>query len=277
MNLKTLTIALSFLLTIVSCKNVSKEEDKEVSVQEKDTLIFQNEGHKLVYNLVDKVGDYQKLRSKNDVSYTYTYTTPDGQKDISKEKYIFDGELSHGEYTQHQRTLPHLEGTMEQGYDGMEFWLKANGELIKDTTALKRVMFTRPTNFYWFTMFQKLLDPGLKYQYLGKKEIDHKNFDIVKVTFESKNDKPTDIYQLYINKETGLVDQFLFTVADFDVMEEPLLMQMEYEEVDGFLLPSKRKYKKSTWDAKVTDAPWILVEWSDIRFDNNFKKEEFLK
>ena len=97
-------------------------------------------------------------------------------------------------------------------------------------------------------MFQKLLDSGLNYDYLGEKEIENTNFDIVKVSFESKNDKPTDIYQLYINKETGLVDQFLFyLLTDFGVIETPLLMQMEYEKVDTFLIPTKRKYKKSTW------------------------------
>lgn len=277
MNLKILTIVLSFLLTMISCNNTSEKEVKEVIVQEKATINFQNKGHELVYDMIEKVGDYQKLRSKNDVVYTYTYTTPDGKTDISTEKYIFDGELSYGEYKQHQRTLPQLEGTMEQGYDGKSYWLKANGVLVNDTTALKRVMFSRPTNFYWFTMFQKLLDPGLRYEYLGEKEMDNKNFDIVKVSFESKNGKPSDIYQIYINKETGIVDQFLFTVVDFGVIEKPLLMQMEYEELDGFLIPSKRKYKKSTWDSEVTEAPWTLVDWSDIRFDNNLKKEEFVK
>jgi hypothetical protein len=277
MNLKPFTILFSFLFLIVSCKNSSNKEVKKVTVHKKNTINFQNEGHELVYNMVEKVGDYQKLRSKKDVVYTYTYTTPNGQADISTEKYIFDGELSYGEYKQHQRTLPQLQGTIEQGYDGESYWLKLNGAIVNDTTALKRVMFNRPTNFYWFTMFQKLLDPGLKYEYLGEKEMGNKNFDVVKVSFESKNDKPTDIYQLYINKETGIVDQFLFTVADFGVIEEPLLMQMDYEEVDGFLIPSKRKYKKSTWEAEVTDASWVIVEWSAIRFDTDLKKEEFVK
>jgi len=274
MNLKIPTLALSFLLITLSCRNTT---NKEVTLQEKDSIIFQNKGHELVYNLVHKVGDYKKLRSKKDVLYTYTYATPDGKTDISTEKYIFDGELSYGMYKQHQRTLSQLEGTMEQGYDGAEYWLKIDGVLVNDTTALKRVMFNRPTNFYWFTMFQKLLDPGLKYEYMGEKEISNKNFDIVKVSFESKNDKPTDIYQLYINKETGMVDQFLFTVVDFDIIDEPLLMQVSYEEIDGFLIPTKRKYKKSTWDAVVTDAPWILVNWSNIKFDNNLKKGDFSK
>lgn len=277
MNLKTFTIALSFLLIIVSCKKEEKKVTSETKIEIKPSMTFQNKGHELVYNLVEKVGNYQTLRSKKDVIYTYTYTVPDGKTDISTEKYIFDGELSYAEYKQHERTLPQLVGTIEQSYDGNEYWLKHNGILVNDTTALKRVMFSRPTNFYWFSMFQKLLDPIVNYEYLGQKEISNNSFDIVKVSFESKNDKPTDIYQLYINKETGLVDQFLFTVADFGVIETPLLMQMEYEEVDGLLIPTKRKYKKSTWDADVTDSPWILVNWTNIKFDNNLKRDDFIK
>ena len=277
MNFKIFALVLAFPLLIISCKKASEKETKEVSVNEQTPVTFQNKGHELVYNMAEKVGNYQKLRSKKDVVYTYTYTTPDDLTDVSTEKYIFEGELSYGEYKQHHRTLPQLEGTMEQGFDGKEYWLKANGNLVIDSIAIKRIMFTRPTNFYWFTMFQKLLDPGLKYDYLGEKQIENNKFDIVKVTFESKSDKPTDIYQLYINKSTGLVDQFLFTVADHGVLEEPLLMQVEYENIEGFLLPTKRKYKKSTWNAEINDAPWILVNWSNIKFDINLKKSAFLK
>ncbi len=262
---------------MISCNSTSKKDVKEEVVQKENVRNFQNKAHKLISDMVDKVGNYEQLLSKKDVVYTYTYITPDGKSDISKEKYIFDGELSYGAYQKHQRTLPHLEGTMEQGFDGNEFWLKSDGKLVSDTLALQRVMFNRPTNFYWFTMFQKLLDPGLNYEYLGEKELSDTNFDIVKVSFESKNDKPTDIYQLYINKETGLVDQFLFTVADFGVIEQPFLMQLEYEKVDDFIIPTKRKYKKSTWEADVNEAPWILVNWSDIKFNNNLKREVFKK
>lgn len=277
MNLRTITLAFGVLFAGLSCNTASNEEMNETSEQEEVTIDFQNKGHELVYQMIQKVGNYKKLRSKKDVVYTYTYTTPDGSSDISTEKYLFAGELSYGEYKQHQRTLPEFEGTMEQGYDGATYWMKINGKIVNDTTALKRVMFSRPTNFYWFTMFQKLLDPGLIYEYLDEKTIGHKTFDVVKVSFEPQKDKPTDIYQLYINQETGLVDQFLFTVADFGVIETPLLMQMEYTEVDGFLIPNKRKYKKSTWDAEVSDEPWIIVNWSNIKFDNKLKKEDFLK
>ena len=96
----------------------------------------------------------------------------------------------------------------------------------------------------------------------------------MKITFESTNGKPKDIYQLYINRKTGLVDQFLFTVAAFGKME-PRLMQVEYENIEGILLPTKRRYKLSDWDAKVTNEAWVTAKWTDIKFDNSLSKNAF--
>ncbi|CAM1361158.1 conserved protein of unknown function [Tenacibaculum soleae] len=96
----------------------------------------------------------------------------------------------------------------------------------------------------------------------------------IKKTFESKNNDAKDIYQLYINQQTKLVDQFLFTVMDFG-KTEPFLMELKYENIEGLLIPTKRRYKSSNWNAEVTKKPWILVDWSDIKFNNNLSKLEF--
>ncbi|MGR3810017.1 DUF6503 family protein [Jiulongibacter sp. NS-SX5] len=236
---------------------------------------FQNKGHELVYDMVQKVGTYDELKAKKDVVYTYTYQLPDGKSDISTEKYIFEGELSYGNYYQHERTLPDMEGDIEQGFDGEKYWLKYGGKISDDEAGLKRVSFNRPTNFYWFAMLPKLLDPGLIYEHLGEKTIEEQEYDIVKVSFEPQENKATDIYQLYINKETKLVDQFLFTVAEFGVVDSPLLMKLEYEEIDGLLIPNQRIYKQSTWDAEVTEADWIKVTWTDIKFNNGLSLDDF--
>ena len=177
-------------------------------------------------------------------------------------------------YETHERTFPQMEGVVEQSFDGTKYWLRHNGKVISDTTALKRVAFNRPTNFYWYALFQKLTDPGLNYEYLGPQELQDQSFDVVKISFES-DEKPRDIYQVHINQETGLIDQFLFTVAEFGMVDTPLLMQVEYEEVDGLLIPSKRKYKRSTWEAEVNDSPWIEVNWTNISFDNELDASAF--
>ncbi|WP_066223884.1 DUF6503 family protein [Formosa haliotis] len=278
MKIKVLVVAMLSLF-IWSCKNdkqAAPKKETPVETTQASTPEFKNNAHELVYNMVQHVGNYKKLREKKDVIYTYTYKTPDGKTDISKEKYIFSGELSYGAYKKHERTLPQLEGLIEQGYDGQEFWLKHNGTIVNDDALLKAVAFNRPTNFYWFTMMPKLLDEGVIYEYIGEKTIDDIKYDIVKITFESEDNTPKDIYQIYINKETTLVDQFLFTVVDFNKMD-PLLMKMEYENIDGLLIPTKRKYKASNWDAEVSNDPWIHVNWTDIKFNNNLTEADFKK
>jgi peroxiredoxin len=236
---------------------------------------FQNKGHELVFDMVQKVGNYNSLIHKKNVQYTSTSIAPDNKTDVSLEMYIFDGELSYGYYKQHESSYPQFEGIVEQGFDGKEYWLKHNGVVLTNEKLLKKVKFKRPTNFYWFAMMQKLLDPNLNYEHLGEKKIENKDYEVVKVSFKSEDNKPTDIYQLYINKKTGLVDQFLFTVADFGRMDIPSLMQLEYEKVDDMLLPVKRRYKKSTWDAEVDDKGWKQVNWSNINFNTAITKEDF--
>ncbi|MGY5354334.1 hypothetical protein [Wenyingzhuangia sp. IMCC45467] len=263
---------------IWSCQSKNKQSEKAIQTNKttQDTPFkFKNKGHELVHKMVQKTGTYQDLKQLKDVEYNYTYTTPDHKKDSVTEKYIFDGELSYGKYHIHQRTLANIDGAFEQGYNGSSFWIKQNGNYIHDKTAIDKTTFNRKTNFYWFTMFQKLLDPGVNYQFLNEVNIQGKNYDIVKITFDTENNKPTDIYQLYINKNTGLVDQFLFTVVDYGVVETPLLMKVEYEKVNGILIPTKRKYTQATWDAKNLTENWIHVHWSNIKFNNELTEELF--
>ncbi|WP_299779287.1 DUF6503 family protein [uncultured Formosa sp.] len=279
---KILAVSLISISTLVSCKDEKKDVTTEVKQDMPEQMIpektpeFKNKAHELVYKMTQKVGDYGKLMNKKDVVYTYTYQTPDGKTDVTTEKYMFNGELSYGMYTKHERSLADMKGIIEQGYDGSEYWLKHEGEVITDTNALKRVAFNRPTNFYWFTMMQKLMDPGLNYEYIKEQTVGDTQYDVVKVTFDSEDGKPKDIYQLYINKDTKLVDQFLFTVMDFG-KSDPLLMELDYENIDGVLLPTKRKYKASNWDAEVTDKPWILVNWTNIKFNNGLERADFSK
>lgn len=259
-----------FVLLVVFLAACSNEEPMPETT-------FQNEAHQLVYEMAQKAGTYQDLLDRKDVVYTYTYQTPDGKKDVTNEKYIFDGELSYARYDTHQRTLQQFEGPIEQGYDGQTFWLKHQGELVQEKEALDRVKFNRKTNFYWFSMMQKLLDPGLQYTYVKEEAVEGVTYDVVKITFQSEEGRPTDTYQVYLNRETGLVDQFLFTVVDFGVEETPYLMQLQYEEIDGLLIPTVRQYVQASWEGEPLGDSWIKVNWTDVSFNNGLTTEIFQK
>ena len=202
MHYSKLIIAIIFSTLIISCGNKSENNSETSKKTAVKTLKFKNKGHELVYKMTEKTGNYQDLLNLKDIVFNYTYRTPDQKEDVSIESYIFDGELSHGEYLKHERTLPDLNGKMEQGYNGKDFWLKIDGEEVTDSKAISSVNFTRKTNFYWFAMMQKLLDPGINYEYLGQESVDKKVYEVVKITFASIDDVATDIYKLYINPKT---------------------------------------------------------------------------
>ena len=259
---------LIFSMLLTACGNKKAKTKETIKTVEVQAPEFQNKGHELVYKMTQETGSYQDLLNLKDIVFNYTYRTPDQKEDISIESYIFNGELSHGAYLKHERTLPNLKGKMQQGYNGKDFWVKIDGQEITDSSAIESVTFTRKTNFYWFAMMQKLLDPGINYEYLGQDTLKGKLYDIVKITFNTANDVASDTYQLYINPETHLVDQFLFTVVSKNVTD-PILMRVKYENVEGILLTTYRKYTKSDWEANVLKDAWIEEITKDIKFNQN--------
>jgi hypothetical protein len=271
MHYSKLVIAIIFSTLLTACGNKKVKSEETSKKTEVQVPKFKNKGHELVYKMTQITGSYKDLLNLKDIVFNYTYRTPDKKEDISIESYIFEGEQSYGTYLKHERTLPNLKGKMEQGFDGKGFWLKIDEKKVTDPKAIESVTFTRKTNFYWFAMMQKLLDPNINYEYLGQKNVLDKTYDVVKVTFESKNDTATDIYQLYINPKTHLVDQFLFTVVSKNVTN-PILMRVTYENVNGILLTTYRKYTKSNWDANVIKDVWVEEITKDIKFNQKLDK-----
>ncbi|MFQ5754257.1 MAG: DUF6503 family protein, partial [bacterium] len=191
-------------------------------------------------------------------------------------RYVFDGELSWARFEKRERNaMPQIPGEMIQGYNGKESWMTIDGKLVEDDPRLAKFCdFLRKTNFYWFTMMFKLLDPGVQYEYKGKKNVDGIDYDLIGISFADGVGDAQDTYVLYINPQTKLVDQFLFTVMDFGV-KDPLLMKVEYEEVEGLKLPTKRKYTRANWDGEPQSEEWNAEISTNIKFNNGFDKSLF--
>lgn len=226
----------------------------------------------LVAKVVQEAGGADALRNKTDVEYIYLYRRGStGAIDMSLERYVFDGEKSWARYAIHEGVQPSSSGPVVQGYDGQSTWQTVAGVKSIDQESLGRADFLRKTNFYWFAMTFKLLDPGLRYTYEGKKKVGATTYELVKLGFDDGVGDVSDTYLLYINPRTWRIDQFLFTVLDFG-KKDPLLMKVEYERVDGVLLATKRRYTPSDWSGKVPkDAQWTDEVSVGIRFNNGFE------
>lgn len=264
--MKLISSFISFLIVFSFIANTGAKDSKN------------KDPKKLVEKMVETVGDYNKLKSLKDVQYTYTNRdNASGKADVSIERYIFDGEMSWAKYTKHEKyVFPDQQGEVIQGYNGKDSWVTLNGKLIDDPQANKLADFIRKTNFYWFAMMQKLLDPGINYTYEGIKNVNGIDYELVRVGFNEGVGDVSDTYLLYINPNTNLVDQFLFSVMDFGVTE-PFIMKVEYEEIEGAKLPSARKFTKANWEGEVLEDIWNDEIMTDIKFNNGFNKSDFDK
>lgn len=271
---KTIFLGLAVVLFSACQQNTTTPIQKETETVG-DTPDFQNKGHELVYHSAQKMGSYQELQAQKDVVYTYTYRTPDGKEDVSVEQYIFEGELSKAIYSKHQRTFPEMEGEMVQYYNGKQAWMLMDGKELKDEKAVGRAHFTRKTNFFWFAMMQKVLDPGVVYKYLREEKLDGKTYDVVEMAYDVPAGQVSDVYHLYINRANKMIDQFLFTVVDFGVVEKPLLMKVKLEKMNGLMLPTYRKYAKANWDGAVLNEDWVEEICTDVKFNQQLDRADF--
>lgn len=232
----------------------------------------------LIEDVVKAVGGKENFYALRDVEYQFTVLDhSDGKKDVSIERYIFDGQLSWGKWLVREKyAFPQLEGEIVSGYNGKESWATVNGQLMTDPQSHKLVDFTRKTCYYWFAMMYKLLDPGMIYTYKGARSVNGIEYDVVEITFEAGVGDVQDTYVLYINPQTHLVDQFLFTVLDFGITE-PLMMKVEYEEVAGLRLPARKKYAPADWEGNIKQDVWVDEIAENIKFNNGFSRDLFEK
>lgn len=233
------------------------------------------DAEQLVSEMITAIGGKENFYKLKNVNYDYTYSGPNGTSLKSHETYVFNHEKSHADYSEHSIIAPNG-GKVIEGYDGSDAWVTIDGQLSENEQANGTSRFLRKTNYYWFTMYFKLLDSGVNHEYLGNKKVDGKNYDLVKITFGDDVGDAQDTYVLYINKETKLVDQFLFTVMGMGATE-PFLMKMDYETIDGIKIGSERKYIEADWDGTTKGKKWTTTDWTNIEFNTAIDTSMFEK
>ena len=151
----------------------SSETEEGLAQEEPVKEIPSNPAEALIHKMVEASGGIEKYRALKDVEYDYTYhVVKDGKKDVSVERYVYDGEKSWAKYTTHEVfVFPGQEGEAIQGFDGKESWVTFNGERITEPQVAKLADFARKTNFYWLNMMYKLVDPGTNYELMEDQEV----------------------------------------------------------------------------------------------------------
>lgn len=230
----------------------------------------------LINALVSVNGGWQKLASKKDVEYTYVYHDLQKGKDVSLERYIFDGQASWAEYKQHEvNILPTQKGVAKQSALNGEYSVTLNGKSVTDKDAINSAIFFRSVNYYWLTMMYKLKDPGTIYKYLGNETVNGVNYDKVSLTFDAKDTgkEVNDEYVLFFNPKTHLVDRFFFSLPAWGITKPVLIMELKYEVIDDMHIATTRKVLAPNKAGEY--GPYGMFTSKDIKFNNGFTKEDF--
>ena len=240
-------------------------------------LNAQKDAKQLIEQMVEANGGKDAFYALKNVNYQYTYhNLSKNKKDVSMEKYVFDGEKSWASFSVRENMMsPKIKGKMIQSYNGKTTWTSIDGNLTTDKTIHRLSDFLRKTNYYWFAMMFKLLDDGIFYKYSGTRTVNNLKYDIVEISYSENIGDVQDKYVLYINQKTHLIDQFLFTVLDFNITT-PHIMIIKYDDINGIKIPARRKYAVANWNGDVLDDKWTTETCTNISFNTTFPVNLFM-
>ena len=119
------------------------------------------------------------------------------------------------------------------GHDSVQAWVSRGGVAVPP----ERPAFF-PSYGYFFSLPFKFLDPGVRYQALGRRSVDGVAVDEVLVGFEEEPGRALDVYVLRIDAETHELRSMLFTFRDMGRLPE-LEAVFHWQELGGARVPER--------------------------------------
>lgn len=275
---------LANILMLFSCAEKQKKIEEEVTPKVEKVIpkvVYDTNNPKTILNAVaQKHGGWNDLWKKRDVKFTSKYHDIDTDRtDLSEERYIFKNEVSFGRYSQHDyNVLPDVEGTVTQFFNGKKTIVLVDDTANNEPEAIAFADFLRKANYFWFLMHYKLNDNGILVNYKGTENEDDTVYDVLEITYESQNTgkELNDIYIVYVNPQTRLIDKFYFSVPFMGVTEPLIIAKYQYIEIDGQLIATKRDYFMPSENG-YSESPNLVQTITNVRFNNGFTLDNITK
>ena len=121
-----------------------------------------------------------------------------------------------------------------------------NGEEVPDATELVNNFGYRRfiNDTFWLLMGFKSFDPGVNRAYDGEKTDCGHAYDVVKFSFDNVGLTPGDVYWMWVNRDTGLVDQWHMKLQGSKPEDEPsVVLFHDYRRFGGLLISTRREIK----------------------------------
>lgn len=140
-----------------------------------------------------------------------------------------------------------------------------NGLAVTDPTALQNLLTLGYRRFindtFWLLMPLKMLDPGVYRKAMGER-VDGcgRKWDVVRVIFDQGPGVPTDVYWAWINRDSGIVEEWDMKLQGTPVTEPAVeVFFHDYRRVAGVLISTRREVKGKNQTVRIDDLK-ILPE-----------------
>lgn len=132
-----------------------------------------------------------------------------------------------------------------------------NGVEITDPEELanqkNRAFSSWNNDTYWLLMPYKMLDPGATLKYLGERAMqDGRMADVVQMTFEDVGVTPDNKYEVFVAKDTGLVEQWTYWRNAADAEPGFTLPWADWQQFGNIMLATN-KGRDLDWSIHVYD------------------------
>ncbi len=123
-----------------------------------------------------------------------------------------------------------------------------NGQPVAEPKDLLNLGYRRFINdTYWLLMGFKSFDPGVSREYEGEKtDAAGRVFDVVRFSFDKVGLTPGDVYWMWVNKDTGLVDEWHMKLEGSKPEDPPSVVTFrDYRRFGNLLISTRRELGKT--------------------------------
>jgi hypothetical protein len=131
-----------------------------------------------------------------------------------------------------------------------------NGAEVADPAELLKFGYGRFINdTFWLLMGFKSFDPGVTRTYEGEKtNACGAKHDVVRFNFDNVGLTPGDVYWMWVNKDSGLVDEWHMKLQGSKPEDEPgVVLFHDYRRFNGLLISTRREMKGRNTNIRLDD------------------------
>ncbi|MEM9142509.1 MAG: DUF6503 family protein [Bacteroidota bacterium] len=162
--------------------------------------------------------------------------------------------------------------TYTVGYNGKVAWAIPDARGVSGKSAA----FYYNLDFYFIGLPFLLRDPGVNTEYDGRRTINGKEYESLRITFGSEVGlTPEDIYYLYIDPGTHLLEILTYSISYFDPEKAAVnsaKVYFDYRNIQGLMMP--HKMENFEWkDFTMGKSKNHLRRFSNIHFLDHIRDE----